>query len=125
MTSQDAQRPAPQSPPDGTAGEVERLIRENVQLREGIDAHATVDQAIGVLIALGRISPSDGWDVLREVSQHTNIKLRVVAEAVVDWAQGRHLVQPVREEVDAALRRLRHRRSGTAPADGAPPAADT
>ncbi|MBL1087468.1 ANTAR domain-containing protein [Streptomyces actinomycinicus] len=126
MTSHDAQRPTPQSwPPDGSpAGQVERLMRENAQLREAIDSHAVVDQAIGVLIALDRIPPSDGGDVLREVSQHTNIKLRVVAEAIVDWAQSRELVRPVRDELDAALRRLRQRRSVTAPADGASPNAD-
>ncbi|WP_078868635.1 ANTAR domain-containing protein [Streptomyces sp. NRRL B-1347] len=31
-------------------------------------AHATVDQAIGALIARGGLSPQEAWDVLREVS---------------------------------------------------------
>ncbi|MEW2426196.1 ANTAR domain-containing protein [Streptomyces nigra] len=86
-------------------------------MQEAVNAHAIVDQAIGVLIGLGGISASDGWDVLREASQHTNTKLRTIAQAVIDWAQGRPLPQPVRKELDAALRRL-PRRLQTPAADG-------
>jgi hypothetical protein len=113
MTSRDVQQSVPQPwPPVGGCGaEVERLRRENAQLQEALDSHAVVDQAIGVLIGLGPMSACDGWDVLREISQHTNIKVRAVAEAVIDWAQDRRpLPEPVRKELDAGLGRLRSRR---------------
>ncbi|MFD5518837.1 hypothetical protein [Streptomyces sp. NPDC127066] len=35
-------------------------------------------QAIGVVLAIGQPTPEQGWDVLREVSQRTDIKLRHV-----------------------------------------------
>ncbi|MFI8215604.1 ANTAR domain-containing protein [Streptomyces sp. NPDC085932] len=82
-----------------------RLERENAQLRQAVESHATVDQAIGVLVAVHRLTPTAGFDVLREVSQHANIKLHTVAETVIDWALGGSLPQPMGEELDAAVRR--------------------
>ncbi|MET9896237.1 ANTAR domain-containing protein [Streptomyces sp. NPDC006465] len=46
-----------------------------------------VDQAIGVILAAGQLTPDQGWDVLREVSQRTNTKLRHVSEQIIDWAR--------------------------------------
>ncbi|MFI9569754.1 ANTAR domain-containing protein, partial [Streptomyces rishiriensis] len=63
-----------------------RLEQENAQLRHAVDSHAVVDQAIGVLAALHRMAPAAGFEVLREVSQHTNIKLHTVAETLIAWA---------------------------------------
>jgi AmiR/NasT family two-component response regulator len=85
--------------------EVERLRTENEQLRQAIPAHAVVDQAIGVLTALGQISPYDGFTVLREISQHTNIKLNQVAEEILKHAQGAALPDVLLGELHAALAR--------------------
>ncbi|MFE2830888.1 ANTAR domain-containing protein [Streptomyces mirabilis] len=75
-------------------------LREEVdQLKEAVTSHATVDQAIGMVVALGRVSPDQGWAVLREVSQHTNVKLRTVAEMILVW--GRQGVLP--PDIRAAL----------------------
>lgn len=41
---------------------------------------AVVDQAIGVVVAVHRIPPAVGFEMLREVAQHTDIKLHTVAE---------------------------------------------
>jgi hypothetical protein len=71
-----------------------------------IDSHARVDQAIGVLLAVHRLAPAAGFDVLREVSQHTNIKLHTVAEAVIEWAmREKPLPPPVDQELQEALQR--------------------
>ncbi|CAL9417415.1 hypothetical protein SUDANB1_01778 [Streptomyces sp. enrichment culture] len=83
------------------------LQQENDQLRHAVASHATVDQAIGVLIAVHRIAPAAGFEVLREVSQQTNIKLHSVAQTVIGWALGEPLPQRVGKELDAAV----HRRS--------------
>ncbi|MFJ2566548.1 ANTAR domain-containing protein [Streptomyces sp. NPDC087568] len=49
--------------------EIVRLNKENAQLRQAVDSHAVIDQAIGVLIAVWRVPPADGWQVLVDVSQ--------------------------------------------------------
>ncbi|WP_078890521.1 ANTAR domain-containing protein [Streptomyces maremycinicus] len=88
------------------AAEAACLKRENAQLRHAVVSHAKVDQALGVLVAAHRIAPDTGFEVLREVSQHTNIKLHTVAEMVIDWALGRRpLSQTVERELDQAVRR--------------------
>ncbi|UXY24257.1 ANTAR domain-containing protein [Streptomyces cynarae] len=90
---------------DELAEELERLRAENRQLKQALASHAVVDQAIGVLTVLGQISPSDGFTVLREVSQHTNIKLAQVAEQVLKHAQGAALPDVLLGELHAALAR--------------------
>ncbi|MFD7439707.1 ANTAR domain-containing protein [Streptomyces sp. NPDC059861] len=100
---------------DSQDGATARLEQENAQLRHAIGSHATVDQAIGVLIAIHQIPPAAGFEVLREVSQHTNIKLHTVAESLIGWALGEQLSEPV----DRALQDAVHRRSGPAGAERA------
>ncbi|MGN9795025.1 ANTAR domain-containing protein [Streptomyces sp. OZ13] len=103
MTTSRVPRPSP----DGTRDDATnaRLEEENVQLRHAIDSHATVDQAIGVLTAIHRLVPAAGFDVLREVSQHTNTKLNTVAETVIAWVLGQPLPEPVGRELDVAVQR--------------------
>jgi hypothetical protein len=111
MTTFREQRTAP----DGTHGAtVARLEQENAQLRHAVDSHATVDQAIGVLVATRRLPPTAGFEVLREVSQNTNVKLHTVAETLIAWGLGQPLPEPVDQELDAAVQR-RSRREQTTP----------
>ncbi|MFJ8193486.1 ANTAR domain-containing protein [Streptomyces sp. NPDC096094] len=92
-------------------------LQEQVrQLKEAVVSHAVVDQAIGMVVVLGRVTPDEGWLVLKEVSQHTNIKLRNVAEMVLIW--GRAGVMP--PEIRAALEDALDRR-GPTQIPGAPP----
>lgn len=107
MTTSREQRTAP----DGTRDlAVTRLQQENSQLRHAVGSHATIDQAIGVLIATHRLTPTTGFDVLRDVSQHTNTKLHTVAETVIAWALGHPLPAPVGRELDTAVQRRSPRR---------------
>lgn len=78
---------------------------ENRQLQQALASHAVVDQAVGVLTVLGQIPPGDGFTVLREVSQHTNVKLVQVAEEVLEHGQGAALLDVLVGEVHAALAR--------------------
>ncbi|MFG1664604.1 ANTAR domain-containing protein [Streptomyces sp. Y7] len=64
-----------------------------------------VDQAIGMMVALGRVTPDQDWAVLREVSQHTNIKPRRVAELVVLWGREGQIPSAIRAELEDALDR--------------------
>jgi hypothetical protein len=105
-------------PTDGGSDRIFALQEEVQQLKEAVVSHAVVDQAIGMVVALGRISPDQGWAVLKEVSQHTNIKLRNVAELILVW--GRTGVMP--EEIRAALEDALDR-AGPTQIPGSPPEA--
>jgi hypothetical protein len=103
MTTSRVPRPSPDGIRDGAA--IARLEQENAQLRHAVDSHATVDQAIGVLTAIHRLAPAAGFEVLREVSQHTNTKLHTVAETVIGWVLGQELPPSVGQELEAAVQR--------------------
>ncbi|MFF3504799.1 ANTAR domain-containing protein [Streptomyces sp. NPDC003247] len=107
--------------PHGSPDETNRIFalqREVDQLKEAVASHAVVDQAIGVVVALGRMTPDEGWAVLREVSQHTNIKLRTVAELILLWGRGGQLPEEIRAELEELLGR-----HDPARVPGAPPPA--
>ncbi|WP_211174730.1 ANTAR domain-containing protein [Pseudonocardia xinjiangensis] len=55
-------------------------------LRAALALPATIDQAIGIVIA-GRCSVEDAFATLRAASQRRNVKLRVVAGELVEAAQ--------------------------------------
>ncbi|MFD9440788.1 ANTAR domain-containing protein [Streptomyces sp. NPDC060001] len=95
---------------EGVEEQVEELRDENAQLQEAVHSHAVVDQAIGVVIAVGQLTPLQGWEVLREVSQRTNIKLRNVAELVVEWPRTGELGAGIRAELEQQLDRARSSR---------------
>ncbi|MEU6553587.1 ANTAR domain-containing protein [Streptomyces sp. NPDC046915] len=92
------------------------LQEEVHQLKEAVTSHAVVDQAIGVMVGLGRVTPDQGWAVLKEVSQHTNIKLRNVAELVLVWGRTGDMPADVRAALEDALDR-----HGPTQIPGAPP----
>ncbi|MGX5181471.1 ANTAR domain-containing protein [Streptomyces avermitilis] len=116
MTSEAYERPAAQEPYEQELSKA-RLEDENLQLKQAVLSHATIDQAIGVIVALGGLAPGRSWDVLREVSQRTNIKLRHVAELIIDWAQTGDLPRDIREELESGLRQAKYRVDG---GDGPP-----
>ncbi|MEV6757133.1 ANTAR domain-containing protein [Streptomyces sp. NPDC051214] len=91
------------------------LQDEVEQLKQAVWSHATVDQAIGVVIALGQLSPDDAWDVLREVSMRTNTKLRDVSQQIVTWGRTGQLADELRRELE---RQLGQQQSNGTPADG-------
>ncbi|GAA2482769.1 ANTAR domain-containing protein [Streptomyces longisporus] len=94
--------------PHEPADETDRIfaLQEEVdQLKEAIVSHAVVDQAIGMMVALGRVTPEQGWAVLKDVSQHTNIKLRNVAELILIWGRNGDLPPEIKAELEDALDR--------------------
>ena len=81
-------------------------LQEQVdQLKEAVASHAVVDQVIGMVVALGRVTPDEGWQVLKEISQHTNIKLRNVAELILIWGRSGTIPPEIRAELEDALDR--------------------
>ncbi|MEV7076740.1 ANTAR domain-containing protein [Streptomyces sp. NPDC093990] len=94
--------------PNEPADESDRIfaLQEEIgQLKEAVASHAVVDQAIGMVVALGRITPDEGWAVLKDVSQHTNIKLRNVAELILIWGRSGEIPREIRVELEEALDR--------------------
>ncbi|WP_343041893.1 ANTAR domain-containing protein [Streptomyces typhae] len=100
---------SPQTCPDQSSPAVQaaivRLRAEAEHLRRAAASHAVVDQAIGVLIAAGRLTPEQGWQVLRGVSQHRNVKLRRVAELVVGWGSGGQLPPDITTWIRVGIQR--------------------
>ncbi|MFE5036132.1 ANTAR domain-containing protein [Streptomyces sp. NPDC056683] len=94
-----------------------RLEAEVDQLKEAVASHAVVDQAIGMVVAIGRVTPDEGWEVLKEVSQHTNIKLRNVADLILVWGRTGDMPTEIRVQLAEAIERY-----GPTQIPGAPPA---
>ncbi|WP_234443240.1 ANTAR domain-containing protein [Streptomyces cellulosae] len=107
---------APHEPADGS--DLVFALQEEVdQLKEAVASHAVVDQAIGMVVALGRMTPDQGWEVLKDVSQHTNTKLRNVAELILIWGRSGQLPPKIRAELEDALDRYGPTQVPGAPAE--------
>ncbi|MFJ9041083.1 ANTAR domain-containing protein [Streptomyces sp. NPDC102406] len=66
-------------------------------------------QATGVLIATGRLAPTEAWNLLRTVSQHTNVKLRQIALWLIQWGHTGTWPAPLGTELRRQLRAHRAR----------------
>ena len=56
-------------------------------LRSALASREVIGQAEGILIERERITPEQAFGVLRQASQHLNIKLREIAQYVVDTGE--------------------------------------
>ncbi len=89
---------------------MEELRRENTQLRQALVTRSTVDQARGVLMAVGSCGADRAWEVLVDTPhQRTNIKLRHIAEKIVASTDGGEIPAAV----GAALKRSLARQSSS------------
>ncbi|MGW7243788.1 ANTAR domain-containing protein [Streptomyces sp. NPDC054804] len=93
--------------PADLARQLAQLQQEIGQLQEAMTSHAVVDQAIGVVISVGKLSPEQGFEVLRMVAQRTNIKLRKVAALIVNWPGGGLLPDALHQALEQALTDVR------------------
>jgi len=88
------------------AVEVLELRVKNEQLTQALVSRPVIDQARGMVMVLAPCSGERAWDLLVEVSQHCNVKLRDVAAALVATTKGQELPEGIRREWRRALRRL-------------------
>ncbi|MGW0756943.1 ANTAR domain-containing protein [Streptomyces sp. NPDC002814] len=86
--------------------EIVELRATNEQLERALASRAVIDQARGMVMVLAPCSSDRAWDLLVDVSQHCNIKLRDVAAALVATTKDQTLPQPIQRELRRALRRL-------------------
>ncbi|MBK1786480.1 ANTAR domain-containing protein [Prauserella cavernicola] len=67
--------------------QVTDLQQELDGLRRALRTRATIEQAMGVLVATRRCPPQDAFKILVRLSQQHNIKLHRIAQALVELAQ--------------------------------------
>jgi AmiR/NasT family two-component response regulator len=60
---------------------------EAAQLRVAMESRAVIDQAKGILMVRDRCSPEEAFEVLRRISQNRNVKLRDIAQSIVEAVQ--------------------------------------
>jgi GAF domain-containing protein len=58
------------------------------QLRSSLTSRAVIYQALGVIMAQERCTQARAFEILRTASQHSNVKLRDVASAIVSSVSG-------------------------------------
>lgn len=65
--------------------ETERLQREVAQLRDKLAGQPVIEQAKGMLMQTFGLTAEQAFDILRTLSQDSNVRLRRVARCVVDY----------------------------------------
>lgn len=60
----------------------------NTQLRSSLASRTIIDQAIGVIMAKERCTQARAFEILRMVSQNSNVKLRDLASSIVASVSG-------------------------------------
>lgn len=79
------------------------LEQTAAHLEQTAVSDAAARKAIEVVRAVGRLTAGEAWDVLREVSMHTNIKVRHVAELITEWGRTGELCADIRTELERGL----------------------
>lgn len=83
--------------------EIKTLRTEVNDLHRAMESHPSIDQARGMLMTLGPCTADEAWEILVEVSQHSNTKLRSVADELIATTEGEPLPSPVRAALGVAL----------------------
>jgi len=86
---------------DASAGE--DLLAENAQLHRALETRPAIDIARGILMASYTISAEQAWNVLVSTSQHSNTKLHLIAETLMNTVHGENLAEPFAGHLAQAL----------------------
>ncbi len=62
-------------------------VNEAAGLRRAMESRAVIEQAKGIVMGRDRCTAEEAFHLLTRISQHRNVKLREIAQAVVDSAQ--------------------------------------
>jgi GAF domain-containing protein len=76
--------------------------RRAANFHAALSSRETIGEATGILMERERITPEQAFDVLRQASQHLNVKLREVAQNLIDTG----------EDPDTGQHRSRDREDG-------------
>jgi hypothetical protein len=72
------------APADDLQAQIEHLNQLTAQLEEALDSRGVIERAKGILMVVRRCSADEAFNLLRRQSQQDNVKLRLVAQRVVD-----------------------------------------
>ncbi|WP_443062119.1 ANTAR domain-containing protein [Streptomyces sp. NBC_00386] len=86
------------------ADEAAAVQKQAGRPRHAWAVHAVIDQATGVVMALGRLRADQARTVLTEVSQRTNVTLYRIAELLTAWAHTSELNLGIRIALEEAIR---------------------
>ncbi|MEU0221279.1 ANTAR domain-containing protein [Streptomyces sp. NPDC006265] len=76
---------------------------ETEQLKEALERRPVIDIARGVLMAAWSCTLEEAWEILVTVSQHTNIKVHAIAEAVIATTQQQPMPDHLQKQLTAAV----------------------
>ena len=62
-------------------------VNEARHLRIAMESRAVIEQAKGIIIARDQCTPDEAFEILSRISQQQNIKIRDLAQSIVDFAQ--------------------------------------
>ncbi|MFI9169850.1 anti-sigma factor antagonist [Streptomyces lincolnensis] len=82
------------------------MTAEVAQLRRAMETRPAIDMARGILMASFHLTVQQSWQVLVAASQRSNIKLHLVAEAVLGTVEDRALPEPLAGHLAAAVKEL-------------------
>ncbi|MEV4038519.1 ANTAR domain-containing protein [Streptomyces umbrinus] len=83
---------------------MQALRQEIDQLRQALGTRPVIDMARGILMAGFGRSTESAWEILVKVSQHSNTKLRDVADCLVEAARtGGEMPQELQQHLSAAV----------------------
>ncbi|WP_406368530.1 ANTAR domain-containing protein [Streptomyces sp. NBC_00647] len=113
----DSEQPATTTTPRtaATAHEVGAL-QERPSTPQNPGANTVRDQAVGIVMALGRLPADQARTVLTEVSQRTNITLLRIAGLLTAWASCGELNLGIRIALEEAIRAQRRTAQPAGPA---------
>lgn len=69
---------------------LERELRSSkeAEMHVALESHASIDQAVGILMKVQGCDAATAWDILKGLSQNTDTKLSGIAEATIGLASG-------------------------------------
>jgi GAF domain-containing protein len=64
-----------------------KAVNEATHLRRAMDSRAVIEQAKGMIMARDKCTADEAFDILTRISQQQNVKLRDVAQVIIDAGQ--------------------------------------
>jgi hypothetical protein len=97
-TPHDGDAPARSSEGEDFAQRYQDLQQENMQLRAALATRGTIERAKGILMGQRGCTEAGAFQILTKLSQEANVKLHLVARALVDETEGRAATAEPNEE---------------------------
>lgn len=102
MRSDADEQRSPAHPQEGT----ERMLGPGPEvgpLQQLGPSPATLERAMGIIVAVGQFTTAEAWDVLHEISTHSRISILHVAQLIIEWGRTGNLCADIRHELDQQL----------------------